>query len=329
MNRPTVYWMVAASILLSCLSGCKNEKKERAVQRAAELRRAARKRITQAEAQAAARKKATTRKPAPKPTPAQKIDTASWPAEIRVAYTALLAMSIAQKREIIPKVISLARLGPAAKPALAALAGNGALPEPQRAMSAINYAGYYRYNATKLISLLNHPNPFMQREAAKHLGNHGGPAAVTALRRKIPHASSRGFARNLEVYAKKRPTALPDRANRLLDQLLNSTNRNERKSAAVVLAADFGGTAEQDLLDLYGLLVADKDCQMWAAMALTRPAEKSVEKLRGYTKRGLNKYLRYNAVTALGKLGAPGKAVLKTLLAAPGEPLKPYIEKLL
>lgn len=319
VRAPALGLLIALFAISS--AGCKDDAAEIAAREmAAEARANARKRIEQARKTAPVAKK--------KKQTAPKVDTSAFSPEVKAEYESLIKLPASEKKQVVVRMMRFAARGPEARDAIGAMANDSSLPEPQRALAGIWYCRFYRFDAKKLISFLDHKNPFLQRAAAEQLKNHGGAAAIAALKGKIPRANSRGFRASLEKYVRTaRKKALPARANEQLHKFLDKTDKQTRKMAGVVLTADYFAQAEGDMLELLTLRVADKDARMWLATAIVKGAEKNVAKLTGYTKRGLDKYLRYNAVLSLAKLGAPGKAVLKKLAATPGEPLKPHIEK--
>lgn len=330
-KEKTIGVALVALATVSLMACDKSDEDQRQFEQAAKLRALARQRIEAAKKNEAPSKgKKSVTPPTPrKRLPLPKVDLASLKADVKAEMEAIEKLPATARQEIVQRMMRLAFRGPEARDALGAIASKASLPEPQRALAGIWYCRFYRYDVNALLALLDHPNPFVQRATAEQLKNHGGPEAIAALMEKANTGVSRGFRQKLETYARTaRKKALPPRANAMLHRLLDKTDRKTRKMASVVLTADYFAQAEADMLELLSLRVADKDARMWLASAITKGAEKNVVKLKTYTKRGLDKYLRYNAVLALAKLGAPGKAVLKELLAAPKEPLAPHIAKL-
>jgi hypothetical protein len=236
-------------------------------------------------------------------------------------------MPLAEKKKIIQAVISLARKGAVAREALAALGQQKALPEPQYAMGGIMTANFHRFDQKALAALVLGANPFAARTAIELLGRHGGPWAKAEL--AAAKSKRKSLVRTITRTEKTMGAeALPDRANAMLHQILNSPTSKGKDTAAVVMAVDYLSVAKPHLMEILDSPVADTETTTTAVMALTTE-ETDVATLKGYAKRGNHKILRYRAFRKLADLGAEGRAVLRTFAAVPDEPLKPRIQEML
>ena len=252
-----------------------------------------------------------------------------WKPEVRKLYRELLLMKANEKENIIKKVHKLSNIGPDAREALGALAGNVELPDPQEAMCGMKYPGYFRFNLEKLISLLEHPNKYVRGIATDYLQNYGGKRALEALKKKTPKEGTVFGDKLAKIIKNTRPVALPLEANQLLNELLNISDKKELSKIAVSLANDYIPEAEKDLLEVLKLNISNKNIRTWAAIALTTGPNQDLARLTSYTKRKNDLDLRYNAALSLSKLGDAGMEVLKKMAESPDDPLYKAIQELL
>jgi len=281
--------------------------------------------------------KSTPVEPAPKvkpridkPTPwSEQVDRSTWPAEVTRRVDELRRLTA--RPEVAGRVVRLAKQGPGARQALWSLTSDPSLPEPQRAVSGIVYAQFYRFDLPSLKALVQSPNPFVARSAAQQLGHHGGEEARRFLLSTADSASSPGFARHLRKAARHaRARALPKRANKLLHRLLNEQGKATKKQVAAMFSVDYieQGQGEEDLLQLIESPCSDSDSRMFGSFALCRGSKDNLDRLKKYAGRSNDKLLRYAALKELAEHAA-GKAFLQQLLAAPGEPMRDRIKKML
>lgn len=255
----------------------------------------------------------------------------TWKPEIKSQYEAIRSLPGASKEPVLAAIRKLAALGPDARPAINALAADGTLPEPHRAYSGIIGASYAQFDVATLRTLAeSHRNPFVRREAIDSLADIGGPA-IRAFLEGLAKKDSTLSAYIGKAVARAPATELiAERDRKLLSEILLEPPER-KKTAAVVLVDRYKGktTMDASLEKLAGLAVADSDAQIYAAIALTRIHGDDVPRLKALTARDKHRFIRLNAMQELAKKGPAGEAVLRELLAAPGEPLKPQLEKLL
>lgn len=255
----------------------------------------------------------------------------TWKPEIKSQYEAIRSLPGSAKEPVLAAIRKLAALGPDARPAISALAADGTLPEPHRAYSGIIGAAYAQFDVATLRTLAeSHRNPFMRREAIDSLADIGGPATKTFLE-GIAKKDSTLSAYIGKAVARAPATELISEQDRKLLSAILLEPPERKKAAAVILVDRYKGKTTMDapLEKLAGLAVADSDAQIYAAIAITRIHADDVPRLKALTARDKHRFIRLNAMQELAKKGPAGETVLRELVTAPGEPLKPQLEKLL
>jgi hypothetical protein len=256
-------------------------------------------------------------------------DPATWPAEVKTAYEAIRAFTAAEKDAGKKAIFALAGKGRLARPAIAAIANQNDLPEPQRAFGGILTAHFARFDTQALRKLAEGANPFAQREAVTLLCSIGGKENADFMTALGEKPGQSGLKMHIEKELKNlRSEPLPARALELLDQVINGP-AEKKKWAAVALSEDFGKSVAPELQRIIPSLVSDDDARTFASIALVHVNADSVAGLESLCARSNHRTLRYLAVKELATKGPEGEAVLRKLLEDPEEPLKPNIEKLI
>lgn len=272
---------------------------------------------------------ARSEQPEPEDTsPAVTEDPKTWTEEIRAVVDLIRTLPASSKNDIKAEIFGLAAKGRLARPAIAAIASQSDLPEPQRAFGGILLTHFARFDATELRRLVGCENPFAQREAIALIGKLGGKENAEFLAGIAAKTESAGLKKHIETTRASMPAeSLPARALALLDRVMNA-GAEKKKWAAAILAEDFGKDAAPSLLLLIKDIVADDDAKTYASAALVR-IENTIAELTALCARDNPKVLRYCALRALADQGEEGTAVLRKLAADETEPLRKQINELL
>lgn len=255
-------------------------------------------------------------------------DPATWPAEVKAAYDEIRALPLEKKAEIKTALFALAARGRLARPALGALAADGALPEPQRALGGILFSHFARFDPAALRTLAEGSNPFAQREAIVLLCQLGAKEDAEFLEGLSKRTESAG----LKTHIARSVAAMPAvpysaRSLELLDRVVNGEADAKRESCAA-LAVDYGHGTQAALLAIVKDAVTDDDARLYASAAIAEANARCVADLESLCDRSHHKVLRWCAMRELAK-SDQGKTVLRKFLESADEPLKPNIEKLL
>jgi hypothetical protein len=92
-----------------------------------------------------------------------------WNADVKKVYQDILASPGTDWDEVKAAVRKLSGLGVAAEPAIAALAQDASLQEPQWGMGGIMLARFHRFDLKNLRLFLKAENPYLALESAKLL----------------------------------------------------------------------------------------------------------------------------------------------------------------
>ncbi len=248
----------------------------------------------------------------------------SWPPEVRAAYQAVLATPAGapgKSQEVANRVLALARTG-AAHDAMGTLAFNDALPESHRAIAAIWFAQYYRFDPAGLLQLAEDANPFLARQAIDQLVALGGSdlsAKLGAIAARNPKLAGAIRTRLARMPA----TGKPPFVLAQLNTLLRGKKSKARSLAAVALSQSKDEAAEwglQLLMSTQVAALADKDTQIFGALGLTRRHERDVPGLLKLAARGNNKFVRFEALKLLAKT-PDGKKAMRALTLTPDDPM--------
>ena len=208
-------------------------------------------------------------------------DPSAWPSAIKSQYDAIRALPGAPDEPVIAAIRKLGKNGPAARPALDALANDAGLPEPHRAASGIMSAYFIRYDVNALCAMTEPGrNSFAQRQSIEFLADIGGPQ----IKDFLSHLGN-GDALLAAYVGKTLPRVPPVEAvsedsRRMLSDILLQPEKG-KLSAAVSLAALHEGKTTMDpwLESLAISPVSDDQTQINAAIALVKTHAKSVPEL--------------------------------------------------
>lgn len=267
---------------------------------------------------------------------------AARPVNVERAYQSLMSLpSVADKKgelspatrsEVLKRVLVLARTGAAAQKPLWHIVSNRRLHKSLRIYASLLATLYSRFDYPMLVKMLRGKNPFVSRRAAELLGKYGGTMAKRELLAKAQEVARRHpkFARKLRKYHREAASAIPPaRALKYLHSLISHENPRIFKMAATVLAADYAGKVNRELLEILKMPMVNKAVKMQVAFILVEHNKKNIRELEAFCARRHNKYLRYVSMMRLARLGAAGRALLRKFAADPGEPLKSRILALL
>jgi hypothetical protein len=260
--------------------------------------------------------------------PSQPPGMAKWPVEVRNLYNKILAMPDNPKEPITMEMNKLAQIGPAAKEALETIARNSGLPTGHRALSGFAVADFAAFDPDKLRELCHHPNDFVKGTAAKHLADIGGKenrAFLDNLIKKYP-ILARNVSRSITGMPEKPRLSQP--VLKLLNQVLNTTDRKIRAKSQVILSESYPAEAAWGFKKMVYLMV-NKDARISCAIGLAQIYRNDIETLKSLTARNTDKFVRLEAARALSKLGEPGQAFLRKLIEDGKDPLTVHIKKLL
>jgi hypothetical protein len=248
----------------------------------------------------------------------------SWPPAVRKAFAAVIATPAGQpgkSGEVVKKMLALVTTG-AAHDALGALAFSDTLPESHRAISAIWFVQFYRFDPEGLLGLVDDASPFVQRQAIDLLVELGGKELIAKLN-AIAVTRPRAGAAIRPRIGRMKPEGKPPFILAQLNTLLRGKSSKKRSMAAVVLSQSKDEAAEWGLTVLLSQqmsALADKTTQIDGALALTRRHASDVPGLVKLTERRNNKFVRYEALKLLAK-SAAGKKALRALTLAPDDPM--------
>jgi len=260
--------------------------------------------------------------------PSQPPAKAEWPVEVRELYNKILAMPDNPAEPITLEMNKLAQIGPAAKDALETIARNTGLPTGHCALSGFAVADFAAFDPEKLKELCHHPNDFVKGTSAKHLADLGGKENrdfLDNLIKKYPF-----LARNVSRSTAGMPETprLSQPVLKLLNQILNTTDRKIRAKSQVILSESYPAEAAWGFKKMVNLMV-NKDARISCALGLAYIYRNDIETLKSLTTRNTDKFVRLEAARALSKLGEPGQAFLRKLIEDGKDPLTVHIKKLL